>query len=87
VKILYTSRFKKHFKARIRPNSNLVIKFEERFDLFLKSPNDPNLKEHALKGTKRRFRAFSITGDIRVIYRIDNSDVIFYDIGSHNQVY
>jgi len=34
------------------------------------------------------FYAFSITGDIRVIYqKISDEEIILVDIGSHNQVY
>ncbi|MBI3486516.1 type II toxin-antitoxin system YafQ family toxin [Candidatus Daviesbacteria bacterium] len=49
--------------------------------------NYPTLKDHKLIGKKFGFRAFSVTGDIRVVYKLINSDVWLYDIGSHNQVY
>lgn len=87
MKILYTGRFKKHFKLRIRPKPKLVAKFKERFDIFVKSQNDPILNDHPLKGAKREYRSFSITGDVRVTYKFDDGNVIFYDIGTHNQVY
>lgn len=32
-------------------------------------------------------RAFWITGDIRVVYRVRGDTVYFLDIGTHNQVY
>lgn len=36
----------------------------------------------------REFWAFSVTGDIRVIYRMLSEDEAeLFDIGSHNQVY
>ncbi len=85
--IKYIGKFKKHFKERVQSHSNLYQKFNERVDLFVKSPDDPILKDHSLKGSKQRFRAFSITGDIRVIYFLEADNVYFVDIGSHNQVY
>lgn len=46
------------------------------------------LKNHPLKGKKKDYKAFSITGDYRITYKlISKSKVIFVDIGTHNQVY
>lgn len=81
------SLFRKNFKKRIHPNHTIEQKFEERLNLLLKDPQNPLLKDHLLIGRLREFRAFSITGDIRVVYRIIDNTVVLYDIGSHNQVY
>jgi len=46
------------------------------------------LQDHRLSGAKKDLRAFSITGDIHIVYLpISDIEVIFMDIGSHNQVY
>lgn len=87
VKIRYVGNFIKHFNKRIEPHPNLSQKFDERIKLFLASPNHPILKDHQLKGNKISFRAFSITGDIRVVYYTKEDFVYFVDIGTHNQVY
>ena len=43
---------------------------------------------HGLTWKFRQYRAFSITGNIRVIYKIINTKTLrLYDIGTHNQVY
>lgn len=82
------STFKKSFKKRILPNKKLVKKTEERIRLFLKNPQNQILRDHGLMGTKRKTRSFSISGDIRIVYRrISKDHVIFLDIGTHNQVY
>lgn len=85
--VYYSGRFKKHFKQRVKPNLSLRKRFAERYALFIVSRNDPLLQDHPLKGKKQSLRSFSITGDIRVIYFIDNGDSYFVDIGTHNQVY
>ncbi len=37
---------------------------------------------------KIELRAFSVTGDIRIVYfEINDESVLFLDIGTHNQVY
>lgn len=87
MKIVYSTTFIKHYKKRILDQSLLKERFKERLAIFLSKPKDPILKDHPLKGKKEKLRAFSITGDIRVIYIINNNIAYFYDIGTHNQVY
>lgn len=80
--------FKKLYKIRIARNVKLVKQTAERIALFQKDPTNPLLKEHSLKGKKHSFRSFSITGDIRIVYfQVSKNHVIFFDIGTHNQVY
>lgn len=85
--IVYTDTFRKHFSKRIKPHHNLNVKFSERVNLFIISPNNPILKDHPLRGRHQELRAFSITGDIRVVYFIKDNITYFADIGTHNQVY
>ncbi|MFZ2202125.1 MAG: type II toxin-antitoxin system mRNA interferase toxin, RelE/StbE family [Microgenomates group bacterium] len=88
MKIITHSIFKKNFKKRIEPNGNLVKRFKLRVKLFLTNRENPILRDHALIGKKLMLRAFSIAGDIRIVYKLEKQDLaIFLDIGSHNQVY
>jgi addiction module RelE/StbE family toxin len=88
VKIERHPKFKKSFKKRVAPNTKLVLRFKQRLNIFVANPRSPVLYDHQLKGTKYRYRAFSITGDIRVIYeKVSDDHIILMDIGSHNQVY
>ena len=80
--------FTKHFDKRIQPNKKLLNAFDKRYILFLSDPQHILLKNHALTGDMKGLRAFSITGDIRVIYRLLDKKIIeFLDIGTHAQVY
>lgn len=80
--------FEKSYKSRIAPIQKLILQTEERIALFKIDPKNPLLKDHGLTGAKRGLRAFSITGDIRVVYLpLSGDEVILIDIGSHNQVY
>lgn len=85
--IIYYRQFKKHFKKRILPDISLVKRFDERIKLFISDRVNPILADHPLGGDYKGYRSFSITGDIRVIYKFTNSSVIFIDVGTHNQVY
>ena len=80
--------FNKSYKKRISNNPKLVLKTAQRIQLFQDSSNDPILKNHQLKGTKNNLRAFSIAGDIRIVYlKVSENYIILLDIGTHNQVY
>jgi addiction module RelE/StbE family toxin len=83
-----TPLFKKAFKKRIASNSKLIIAVTRRIQLFEENPFHPLLRNHPLTGSLRGFRAFSVTGDFRIIYQpIDERKARFLDIGTHNQVY
>jgi len=88
MKINYHSNFVKHFKKRIENNPKLVQKYKERVLLFESNRLNPVLKDHGLTGARIGQRAFGIAGDTRVIYiPVSSVEVIFVDVGSHNQVY
>ncbi len=88
MRIDFHSQFKKHYQKRIRPYTGLRKKYQERVSLWMNNQKDSSLKDHKLSGKLVEYRAFWITGDVRVTYKIINSDTVqFYDVGSHNQVY
>jgi mRNA-degrading endonuclease YafQ of YafQ-DinJ toxin-antitoxin module len=80
--------FDKHFAKRIASNRKLTAQFQSRLELFIINPKHPTLRVHRLKGAKKDVSAFSVTGDIRVLYlEPKKNSIILLDIGSHNQVY
>ncbi len=83
----FNKSFKKSYTKRIKSNKNLEARFEERYDLFVENRSNPILKDHELTRKMRGYRAFSITGDIRVLYYVFEEIAYFVDIGTHNQVY
>ena len=83
----FTKQFKKNYKKRMLTNPALDKRFGERFRIFMEDSSKPLIKDHALSGKLTGLRAFSITGDIRVIYYIKEETAYFIDIGTHNQVY
>ena len=88
MRINLNSTYSKHYKKRIIPHSYLDKKAEERIRAFMRNPHDSILKDHRLAGTKKMFRSFWITGDIRIIYKPISQDLVeFVNIGTHNQVY
>ena len=87
MKFYRSNKFKKSYKTRIAFNEILEEQVDDRLRIFSKNASDPLLKDHTLKGRLTGFRSFSITGDIRIVYRKEDDLIILYDIGSHNQVY
>lgn len=85
--INYHKNFIKHFKLRIELNPQLDKRFHERLNRFIQDRKDPVLKDHQLTGDKSEYRAFSITGDKRVVYKEFGDEILLYDVGTHNQVY
>lgn len=88
MKIRLHRLFEKSYKSRILPIQKLVLQTEERISIFKVDRQNSILKDHGLSGAKRGLRAFSVTGDIRIVYfPLSEDEVMFIDIGSHNQVY
>lgn len=87
MKVEFTHEFIKIYKKRFSHKLNVQKKFDERIRLFADDHKMATLKDHALGGKLLRHRAFSITGDVRVVYYIHDEIAYFVDIGTHNQVY
>ena len=87
MQIKFHGEFIKHYNKRVASNSKLVTQFKNRLELFIENSRKPILKDHQLRGKRSEYRAFSITGDIRAVYKIVDDELWLYDIGTHNQVY
>jgi addiction module RelE/StbE family toxin len=87
MRIKYTQNFLKNYKKRIANNKTLDKQFQERLKLFLLNQRNPLLKTHKLIGAKKNLSAFSVTGDVRVVYYQHGEIIFLIDIGIHNQVY
>ncbi len=86
MKIRYHKSFEKSFKKLPQILKN---KTKKAIKSFASNPRNPKLKNHALKGKMQGKRAFSVTGDVRIIFEeYENYTlVLMLDVGRHNQVY
>jgi len=88
IKIIWDEGFKRKYKKIIKNNLNLRDKFWELTYLFEKEPFDNRLKTHKLTGKLKGLWAFRIDYDCRVVFKFINSnEVLFIDIGGHDEVY
>jgi addiction module RelE/StbE family toxin len=71
-----------------RENPALFKKVIKQLKLFSNNPKYPSLRVHKLSGKLENMWSISITDSIRMTYLlIDGNEAIFFDIGTHNQVY
>ena len=86
-RVEFCRNFEKAYKKRIADDRKLRLAFDTCYMLFCDGKHGYPLNDHALTGTRKGQRAFSIANDVRVIYIEAEEKIIFLDIGSHNQVY
>lgn len=86
MKIRYHKFFEKRFKKLSKGLQEKTLRAIQRF---AENPFDSVLKNHALRGKMKGKRAFSVTGDIRIVFEEYNQYVlvIMLDVGSHAQIY
>jgi addiction module RelE/StbE family toxin len=85
--IRLSKNFEKSYKKRIAPIENMRNAYVARVTAFQAGKHGQPLNDHALKGDMKGKRAFSIAGDVRVVYEETEEAIIFLDVGSHKQVY
>lgn len=83
--IRFHTRFDRRYR-KLRPAEKQ--KFKERKDIFLQNPFAPVLHNHSLKGDYKGYRSINITGDLRAVYRmLDSETAYFITIDTHSNLY
>lgn len=82
----FHKKFDKHYR---KLNPKIRGKVDDILEIFATNPFDPILENHSLKGSMQGKRAFSVTGDIRIIFEEHQNYtlVLLLDVGTHSQVY
>lgn len=82
-------KFQRRFIAQYKKFSrNRQKQCDERLLLFGKHPFDPLLNNHALNGKYLGYRSINITGDIRAVFRmLDTDTAYFVVIDTHSNLY
>ena len=81
--------FSKNFKKSFRKRDKFVQKkIRERIRLFREDPFNTVLNNHKLHGEYGGCNSINITGNFRVVFEyLDESHIIFLDIGTHPELY
>jgi mRNA interferase YafQ len=53
---------------------------------FAADPKDPLLRTHKLKGDLADYWAFSVTDDLRVLFRWNGDEAFLVNLGTHDEV-
>lgn len=77
----------KKIKEINKKNPKLSKKIQKQLKFFSTNPKHPSLKTHKLKGSSSGRWSISIEGDIRMIYYLSGDEAVFFDIGTHEEVY
>lgn len=86
MQIDYTKAFKKQYHELPK---KVQRKFAERLELFLRDSDNSLLHVHNLTGNWREHTSFNVTGDVRAVFIINETDkvILFVAIGSHSELY
>jgi len=79
-----SSRFKRKARKLKDPQASMLRAALRRF---VADPQDPLLATHKLKGELGGYWAFSVDGDLRVLFRWDGDQAFLVNLGSHDQIY
>jgi addiction module RelE/StbE family toxin len=85
MKIFFSDNFEKKLKKLIKKDSQLKIEFKKQIKLFVKNPHHPSLKTHKLQGKRSSQMAIWIKPNLRALYIVQNQDIIFVNIVSHDE--
>ncbi|MFC1790613.1 type II toxin-antitoxin system YafQ family toxin [Patescibacteria group bacterium] len=82
MKINLSSRFKRSYK---KTPQHIQNDFDKKIALFIKTPSDPSLKTHKLKGRLQECLAFRLKDGYRVLFEFSDPETVdLLDIGSHD---
>lgn len=88
VRCYANEKYYKSLKVLLKECPELEEEIDRRIRWFSKNPNDTRLDNHELKKKMQGQNAFSITGDVRIVYKwIGKKEVRFLIIGPHPVVY
>lgn len=88
IKVAFSSSFKRSLKHYLKKHPQNLSLVTDAIDIFMSNPYHSSLETHKLKGKLTGYLAFSIQYDLRVVfYFASGTEVVFTDLGSHDEVY
>jgi len=87
LKLFRTKTFLKEYR-KIRFTDKLYLKYVVYITTLLKEEALPQeAKDHSLKGNYSDYREFHISGDLLLIYKIEDGILKLIRIGSHSELF
>ncbi|MEI6704249.1 MAG: type II toxin-antitoxin system mRNA interferase toxin, RelE/StbE family [Deltaproteobacteria bacterium] len=87
--IHFDATFQKHWLKYLKKlNEKEKEQLRERLAFFREDVFDSRLKTHHLKGNLKEYYSFSVSYSDRIVFRLlDNGEILFIEIGSHDICY
>lgn len=81
-RVIYSQSFAKKINRFSAKEKKIIL---QKITLFWENPFNPSLKTHKLKGKLSNFWSFSISFELRIMFRFGkkSGEVEFIDIGTH----
>lgn len=86
-KAFTTTKFDRRLVVFIKSHADLSEHIKDAIDKIIKNPFDRSLKTHKLSGQLGSCFASSITRVYRIVFTLNEEEICFVDIGSHDEVY
>ena len=87
LKLFRTKFFLKEYR-KIKFTDKLYVKYMIFLGSLLKEESlPPEAKDHPLKGRWSEYREFHISGDLLVVYYIEDGTLQLVRIGSHSEIF
>ena len=86
-KLIVLKRFEKDLKKLSLKQKTLEKLFDAVARLVSEKLLPPELRDHQLTGNLADHREFHLGGDLLVLYRTTETEVVLVRIGSHNQLF
>ena len=88
VKVDRASSFRQALEKLCFENEEFLVEANRTIKLFQQNPKDTRLDNHRLRKRLNGKWAFSVTDDIRIVYKlVGKNSVRFLTIGTHREVY
>lgn len=85
MEVVYSHRFKKQYK---KFPTELRAKVIERIGIFMDDTMNPLLNNHALAGEYRACCSINVTGNVRIIYEVqEDGTILLIAVGTHSELY
>ena len=70
-----------------RQNTQLLKRVEKQLVIFQTNHLHPSLRTHKLSGNLKNIFSISIDKNYRMLYLLTDGVAVFFDLGTHDQVY
>lgn len=88
IKVSLSGKYDLMYQGLIAKEQDFTLVVDQKIAIFRKNPQDTRLDNHLLKKRLKGKWAFSVTDDIRIIYKwCGKNSVRFLGIGPHALVY